>query len=159
MSTKNNPFAAFDPFKAWADFTPAKATEQFTKMLADMKFPQANVDAIVASQRKSFEALGAANQVAMEGLRSVAQRQSEILSEAVEKTTAVMDAASKSKNPQDIFTAQADVAQKAYEKAVKDLNELSTMLAKTSSDAATPINARIQASFVELKDMAASAAK
>ncbi len=164
MTNKNTPFMDFDPLKAWTAFDPLKAadqftkmSDQFTKMFGDMgmgkgmSIPQTNIDAIMATQRKSMEALNVANQKMLDGVRAVSERQAEIVRDAVEKTSAAMDVLGKAKTPQEAVEKQTELARKAYDKSVKDLTELRDLVVKTSKDAVDPINARIQESFDEIK--------
>ena len=55
------------------------------KMMKDFKMPGLDVDGLLSSQRKNLEAIGEANKVAMEGMQAVAQRQTEIMREAMEE--------------------------------------------------------------------------
>ncbi len=163
MTRKNSPFTEFDPFQAWAGFDPLKAADQFTKMFGDtdkftkmfgdmgMGMPQTNIDAVMASQRKSMEALTVANQKMLDGVRVVSERQAEIVRDAVEKTSAAMDVLGKAKTPQEVVEKQSELARKAFDKSVKDLNELRELVVKTNKDAVEPISARIQESFDEIK--------
>ncbi len=157
MTKKTNPFAEFDMFKAWTDFDPSKATEQFTKIVKDMNLPNVDMDAFVTSQRKSLEALNVANQKVIEGVRNVAERQSEIMRDAVETTTSAFDTLGKAKTPQEVAEKQIDMARKSYDQAVKDLSELGDMISKTNNDAIAPISARVTESFAEAKTLAAAA--
>jgi len=159
MTRKNSPFTEFDPFKAWTDFDPFNAADQFTKMFGGMEAPQVNINAVMDSQRKSVEALTVANQKMLDGVRAVSERQAEIVRDAVEKSSAAMDVFGKAKNPQDIVEKQAELARKAYDKSVKDLNELRELVVKTNKDVVEPINTRIQESFDEIKAITTAAAK
>lgn len=159
MTRKNTPFTEFDPFKAWSGFDPLKAADQFTKMFGDMGGSQFNIDAVMESQRKSMEAMSLANQKMLDGVRAVSERQAEIVRDAVEKSATAMDLFGKTKNPQDIVEKQAEMARKAYDKSVKDLNELRELVVKTNEDVAEPINTRIQESFDEIKAITTAGVK
>ncbi len=79
MSTTNpfNPFANVD----FSKFDMSKF--DITKMMGDVKIPGFDVQAIMDAQRKNIEALNAANQTAVQGMQAVAQRQAEILTQAM----------------------------------------------------------------------------
>lgn len=161
MTRKNTTFMDFDPMKAWAGFDPMKAADQFTKMFGDMGvsmpkgMPQVDMDAVMASQRKSLEVMNVVNQKALEGVRAVSERQAEIVRDAVEKSSSAMDVIGKAKTPQEAVEKQAELARKAYDKSVKDLNELRDLVVKTNKEVVDPINVRIQESFDEIKAMTA----
>lgn len=159
MTRKTQPFADFDVFKAWSDFDPAKATEQFTKMFQGVDMPKADIDAVMASQRKTLEAVNAANQAALEGVRTLASRQAQIVRDAVADTQAAFEAMGKVKSPKDAVAKQAELARKSYDKAVADLTELRELAFKTNSAASEPINARIQESFDEVKAISETLSK
>jgi len=59
------------------------------KAFGDFRVPGIDVDAIVAAQRKNFEALTQVNQFAVEGLRTVAKRQAEIAQQTIEEASAI----------------------------------------------------------------------
>lgn len=159
MTRKTPTFADFDVFKAFADFDPTKATEQFAKMFQGMEMPKADIDAMMASQRKTLEAVNAANQAALEGVRALSTRQAQIVRDAVADSQAAFDAIGKAKNPKDVVTKQTELAKKAYDKAVVDLSELRDLVNKTNVAASEPINARIQESFDEVKALSEQFAK
>ena len=159
MTRKTANFADFDMFKAFADFDPAKATEQFTKMFQGMEMPKADIDAMMASQRKTLEAFNAANQAALEGVRALSTRQAQIVRDAVADSQAAFDAIGKAKNPKDVVAKQTEIARKAYDKAVVDLSELRDLVNKTNIAASEPINSRIQESFEEVKAISDQFAK
>lgn len=159
MTRKTNPFVDFDMFKTFADFDPAKTTEQFTKMFKDMELPKADVEAMMASQRKTLEAMNAANQAALEGVRALSTRQAQIVRDAVADSQAAFDSLGKAKGPKDVVVKQTEIARKAYDKAVADLVELRDLVNKTNVAAVEPINVRIQESFDEVKAISDQFAK
>lgn len=159
MTRKTQSFADFDVLKTFADFDPAKATEQFTKMFQGFEMPKADIDAMMASQRKTLEAVNAANQAALEGVRALSTRQAQIVRDAVADSQAAFDAIGKAKSPKDAVTKQAEIARKSYDKAVADLSELRDLVNKTNVAASEPINARIQEGFDEMKAMSEQFAK
>ena len=46
-----------------------------------------NVESLVQAQRKNFEAIAAANQLALEGYQAVAKRQADIVRESIDGAT------------------------------------------------------------------------
>ncbi|MEQ8665668.1 MAG: TIGR01841 family phasin [Rhodospirillales bacterium] len=159
MTRKTPTFADFDMFKTFADFDPAKATEQFAKMFQGFEMPTADIEAMMASQRKTLEAVNAANQAALEGVRTLSTRQAQIVRDAVADTQAAFDAIGKAKSPKDAVTKQTEIARKAYDKAVADLAGLRDLVNKTNVAASEPINTRIQESFDEVKAISEQLAK
>ena len=144
----------FDFSKLIKEFDPTKVVEQFSSALKQYKMPGIDVDALVASQKKNLEALTAANRVAFEGLQAVAKRQAEILQETMNESTKAVDQVTKAGSPAEITAKQADLAKQAFERALGNMREMAEMVSKSNQEAANTINARISATFDEIKDMA-----
>ena len=150
MSTQNpfNPFANFD----FGKFDLSKF--DMTKMLGDVKIPGFDMDAIMAAQRKNIEALTAANQAAVQGMQAVAQRQAEILSQAMNEVSSIaQQLAGSASNPQEMTTKQAELARKAFEQALANMRELAEMVSKSNTEAFAIINKRVTESLQELKGL------
>jgi phasin family protein len=141
-----NPFANFDVSK----FDLSKF--DMTKMLGDVRIPGFDMQAVMAAQRKNIEALTAANQAAVQGMQAVAQRQAEILSQAMGEVSSIaQQLASSVSNPQEITTKQAELAGKGFEQALANMRELAESVSKSNAEAFTIINKRVTESLKELK--------
>ena len=126
-----------------------------SKMLGDMKLPMVDMDAIMASQRKNIEALTNANKLAFEGIQAVARRQADVMRQMIEEISGMVSELMSASSPEERVTKQADLAKAAYEKVLGNMKELAEMLAKSNTEAAEVITARISESLDELKSMAA----
>ncbi|MEQ8964260.1 MAG: phasin family protein [Azospirillaceae bacterium] len=126
----------------------------FTKMMAEYKVPGMDMDAIMAAQRKNFEALTQANRLAYEGMQAVATRQAEILRGAMDEMSASMREMMASGAPEEKVSRQADLMRDQFEKAIANMRELSEMIAKSNTEAADVINQRIAAQIDEMKSIA-----
>ncbi len=145
---------ADNPFNPFANIDFSKF--DFSKMMGDLKVPGFDMQAAMESQRKNIEALTAANQAAVQGLQAVAQRQAEILSQAMSEVSAVaQQLASASTNPQEMTTKQAELARKAFEQALANMRELAEMVSKSNTEAFAIINKRVTESLQELKSLVA----
>ncbi len=145
---------ADNPFNPFANVDFSKF--DFSKMMGDLKVPGFDMQAAMESQRKNIEALTAANQAAVQGLQAVAQRQAEILSQAMSEVSAVaQQLASASTNPQEMTTKQAELARKAFEQALANMRELAEMVSKSNTEAFAIINKRVTESLQELKSLVA----
>lgn len=147
----NNPF---NPF-ANVDFSKFDFSKfDITKALGDVKIPGFDMEAAVAAQRKNIEALTAANQAAVQGLQAVAQRQAEILSQAIsEVSTVAQQLSSAGSNPQELTAKQTELARKAFEQALANARELAEMVSKSNTEAFAIINKRVTESLQELKSL------
>lgn len=159
MARKNDTTINFDPLNVFSSFDPAKAGEQFTKMFGEFAAPKMDMDAFLSVQRKGMEVMTAANQAAFDGVRAIAERQADMVRESVEATAGAVEAMRTVKEPKVAMEKQADFARTAFDKAVKDTNELRDLAVKTSGDVAAPISAHIRASMDDLTAMATPAAK
>lgn len=154
MSKNTNPFAAFDVSKFTADFDPAKLADQFTKMAGAMDLKTVDVNAIIKSQQKNLEALNEANVAVVEGVKAIAQRQSEIFKTTLTEAQDVVKGITEIKTPQDAAAKQAELMKGAYETALANMRELAEMAAKSNEESAEKINARITESLDEIKAQA-----
>lgn len=147
----NNPF---NPF-ANVDFSKFDMSKfDITKMLGDVKIPGFDMQAAMDAQRKNIEALTAANQAAVQGMQAVAQRQAEILSQAMsEVSTVAQQLASAGNNPQELTTKQTELVRKAFEQALANARELAEMVSKSNTEAFAIINKRVTESLQELKGL------
>ncbi|MBK8173764.1 MAG: phasin family protein [Rhodospirillales bacterium] len=135
------------------EFDPSKMVGEFSNMLKQYKLPGVDMDSLVASQKKNVEALTSANRVAFEGLQAVVKRQAEILQETMNEASKAVDALSKAGSPPEVAAKQAELAKDAFERALSNMRELAEMVAKSSQDATSTINARISTSLDEMKDL------
>jgi phasin family protein len=122
----------------------------FTKAFADMKMPMFDIDAITATQQKNIEAFTAANQLAMDGVRAVFERQVQIAQQSVEEAQTALKAVAEGKAKVD-FEEQAAVAKAAMEKAAANVRELSDMAAKSQNEVFDVLNKRMLDGIEEVK--------
>jgi len=122
-----NPFADFD----------------FTKIAGEFKFPAVNVESMVETGRKNVAALTTAGTTAVEQIKTIAQRQGDMIRAAVEDL---------SKHGSDVLAAatveekavkQIDFAKKSYEVAIANAQELAGLYAKSQAEVLTAIHARV----------------
>ena len=147
----NNPF---NPF-ANVDFSKFDFSKfDLSKALGDVKIPGFDMQAMMDAQRKNIEALTAANQTAVQGMQAVAQRQAEILSQAMsEISTVAQQLSGSASNPQELTAKQTELARKAFEQALANARELAEMVSKSNTEAFAIINKRVTESLQELKSL------
>jgi phasin family protein len=130
-----NPFADFD----------------FTKIAGEFHFPTMSVESVVETGRKNFAAMTTASTAAVETIKSIAQRQGDMIRTAMEDLSKhgsdVMSAAT----IEEKATKQIDFAKKSYESAVANAQELAGMYTKSQSEALVALNARIAELSDEVK--------
>ncbi len=131
----------------------------FSKTFANGKTPVVDFDAVVALQRKNIEALTAANQVAFEGAKAIAQRQAEIAREAVAEFSKVAKEFTSVGSPEEKLAKQAEVAKAGFENALSNVRELTDMVQKANVQAIDVISKRVAANFDDVKSAITKAAK
>jgi phasin family protein len=125
----------------------------FTKAMADFKFPAMDMDALLAAQRRNIETFSAANKVALEGAQAVAKRNMEIVQAAVAEMTEAMKTMAGTEAPQAKAARQAELIKAAYEKAVANMRELADMIQRANGEALGLINKRFAETMDEMKTM------
>lgn len=136
---KENPFSEFF---AQNDF--AKSFEQYQNLPFDLKD-------MLETQRRNVQAFTEAQQLAMESLQAIAQRQAEILSQVVEDNSNIAKGLLSEGTPEEKMSKNADFFKKAYERTVENMRELSEMVNKSNIEAGNIINKRVTASMNEIK--------
>jgi phasin family protein len=124
-----------------------------TKMLAEFKMPGVDIEQMMSSQRKNIEALTKANQLAIEGMQTVARRQAEIVRGGIEEASALMREMMQPHSPGDRVAHQAEAAKQAIERALGNARELAEIVAKSGNEAFDIINKRVGESLDEVKHL------
>ena len=132
------------------DSEQASPLADLTRMLEQFKVPGVDMGAIVESRRKDVEALAAANQAALESMQGLASKQSEILAHAFKGVQDGFQSMVTSGVAPD-HVRNAEIARKAYERAVTDMRELGEMARKAQTDAMAGVSARAQEKVQEMK--------
>jgi phasin family protein len=130
-----------------------------TKLMADFKLPQVDVEALVAVQRKNIETFSTANKLALEGMQAVAKRNMEIMQQTMADMTEAMRAIASAEPPQAKAQKQAEIMKAGYEKAMQNMRELQDMVQKVSGETLGVLNKRVTESLDEVKAMMAAATK
>ena len=138
--------------------SPSKATPitpDFTKFFGTFQIPGLDLDGFVASQRKNFDAVSAAGQLAFEGFQAAFRRQIEIATElAGNGSTGVQDLFAISGTPQDKLAKQADVFKASLDKGLANVREIWEIIGKSNSEAAEVLTKRFGEGISEIKTAA-----
>lgn len=137
-----------------ADFTKFFPTDLSAAMPSLPFFPF-DLKAVMDIQRKNLQAFSEAQHLVVESLQALAQRQAEIISQAVEDQTSLLREIIGDGSPEEKVAKQADRMKKNYEKSVANWRELSEMAQKSGQEAGDIVNDRIAASLGELKSSVA----
>jgi phasin family protein len=126
-----------------------------TKLLAEFKVPGVDLETIMASQRKNIDALTKANQLAIEGMQTVARRQAEILRGGFEEASSMMREIMQTQSPEDRVARQTEAAKKSVERALSNARELAEIVAKAGNEAFDVLNQRLGEGLDEVRDAVA----
>jgi phasin family protein len=130
---------------------------ELEEMLKQWKVPGIDLDGMMASYQKNMDALTEAGRVATEGMKALAERQTQIMRDAMEALRGATAELTSAKDPQDFAARQAEVAKHAFEKASDNLKELADLVVKSNTASFEVIQSRMNQSLVELQDLMHSA--
>ncbi len=126
----------------------------FTKIMGDFKVPGIDMDQMMHAHKKNLDAVQEANKLAFEGLQAVASRQAEVLKTTMEATQKVMKDLMAQDAPEEKLTKQVEAVKASFDKMLANMKEMSEIVAKSNTDAADVLYARISASLEEIKGLA-----
>jgi len=150
MTKPSNPFLDMD-------FTKMMSEMDFTKMMSEMKLPGVDMTAVTAAQTKNVEAVIAANQRAIEGFQTLAQRQAQILQESMGELTQAMTALTSDTSPDVKAQKQMELAQEAMGKALSDMREIAEIMTESTNETFEVINKRVTESIDEARKILSKA--
>jgi phasin family protein len=134
------PFANADLTKAWINF----------------KLPSLNIEALLEAHRKNAAALTDANQVAFDGLKTLAKHQGDLFKTTVDDYSKVTSDVLVATSFEERATKQADAARHVYLSTVARFRELSDIVVKANVSAVDILNARATEAFDEFRALFAA---
>jgi phasin family protein len=129
----------------------------FTKLAGELKFPVVNVETVVETGRKNFAAATTVSTAAVEAMKTIAQRQGDMVRAAMEDFSKHGSEVLAAASIEEKATKQIDFAKKSYDLAIANTKELADLVAKSQAEAFEALNARVAELTEEVK--AAFAAK
>jgi phasin family protein len=130
-----NPFTDFD----------------FTKIAGEFKIPTVNVETMVESGRKNFAALTTASTTAVESVKTIAQRQGDMVRAAMEDLSKHGSEVLAAATVEEKAAKQIDFVKKSYDMALANTKELADLYVKGQTEAFTAINERLAELTDEVK--------
>ena len=137
----------------------------FSKVWADVKIPDFNVDVLIAAQQKNIEAMSLASKAAIEGWQVFAKKQAELWQSAVEDTGALAQDVASAKEPADKLAKQTDFAKSVMKSGLANAREAQELATKTANKTVNIVSKRLVegmdevVSYVETVQPKAAAAK
>ena len=109
--------------------------------------PAFDVETMAGIQRKNLEAMTKANQLAVEGIRALTLRQSEIMQRALEEASGLWRDLLVPSSPEGMLVKQTGAAKQAFEQSVATVRELRELSAKATTDVFSVLAKRVSESF------------
>lgn len=123
-------------------------------MMSQFSVPGVDLASVVESRRKDIDALVAANRAALETAQALAQKQTEMLMQAMQAIQqAARDAAGGD------VTKISESARAAVEKAIGDMKELAQIAQSAQTDAMAALTKRATEQLAEIRDVAGATKK
>jgi phasin family protein len=123
----------------------------FTKAFGDIRMPGVDFQALADTQHKNLEALAQASQLAIDGVRAVAQRQAEIVPRSIEHVSTMFREWAQPDASEDRFAKHVELAKSAFETGIANARELAELVGKTGSDTFTVLSKRVSESLDEVR--------
>jgi phasin family protein len=123
-------------------------------VIGDLRIPGIDAGLLVETQRKNIEAMTQAQQLAVEGMRAVTQRQAEMLQQAFGDASALWRDLLQPATPEERMARSADAAKQAFERSVAGVRELNELGAKAGGDVFSVFARRLSESFDEVRLLA-----
>jgi phasin family protein len=120
-------------------------------LFGNFRFPSFDVESIVEMQQKNLEALTQANQLALEGMQALTQRQAEIIRQAIADASGLLGDWTQSSTPEDRVAKSADAAKLAFEKGLAHAHELNELTVKAGTDVFSVLTRRVSQGFDEMR--------
>jgi phasin family protein len=133
--TFKNPFTDFD----------------FTKIAGEFKLPTVNVETLVETARKNLAVMTSANTAAVETVKTIAQRQGDMVRAAMEDFSKHGSEVLAAATVEEKVIKQIDFAKKSYETAIANAKELTDLVGKSQTEAFEALSARIAELTDEVK--------
>ena len=123
----------------------------FTKAFGDIRMPGIDFQELAATHHKNLEALAQASQLAIDGVRAVAQRQAEIVQRSIEQASTMFGEFAQPDGPEDRFAKHVEFAKSAFEAGIANARELAELVGKAGNDTFNVLSKRVSESLDEVR--------
>lgn len=147
-----------NPFEAWLKPEYLNNLNNLNNMNPASNMQMAGFKDIMESARKSVQAFAEAQQIAVESMQTVMQRQREIISKAMQDNSAILQEIVNEGTPEEKVARGAELIREAYEDAISGMQEVGDICTKSGREACDVIARRITTYLDEVKSTARAAA-
>lgn len=125
----------------------------YSDFLKDNGLPKAPFDIarLIETQRRNFQTLAEAQQIAFRSFQSIATRQAEIFSQILKEQNCLTSEILKEGNTEDALARNAELIKKSYETTIAGMNEIGEIVRKSNTETSGVLNRRLKASLKEIK--------
>jgi len=131
--------------------TPQNFTEMFTKLGEQLKIPSIDMTKIMEHHQKNLEAMTKSWQAMASGASEIASKQREIVQQAVQDVTAMVQEYKPGGSAQEIMAKQTEFAKKAMEAAIANTRDITELVQKSSAEAFKIVQDRMKESYEEIR--------
>lgn len=129
------------------------ASPDLARTWMDLKLPSLTLATLIEAQHKNAAAIGNANQVVFDGLKTLLQRQGFLLTSSVETSSRVTSDLLATQSFEERAARQADAARDTYFSVVARMRELSDIVIEANMAAIGIVNARIIEGFGDFRTL------
>ena len=123
----------------------------FSKISGEFKLPTVNVETFVETARKNFATMTSLNTAAVEQMKTIAQRQGDMVRAAMEDFSKHGSEVLAAATVEEKAAKQIDFIKKSYDSAITNTKELADLYTKGQADAVTALSARVAELTEEVK--------
>ena len=131
--------------------TPQNFTDMFTKLGEQLKIPPFDMTKIMEHHQKNLEAMSKSWQAVASGASEIASKQREIVQQAVQDVTAMVQEYRPGGSAQEIMAKQTEFAKKAMEAAIANTRDIAELVQKSSAEAFKVVQDRMKESYEEIR--------
>jgi phasin family protein len=131
--------------------------DMIKKFGVDLDLPKVDVDRLIATHQKNFDALAQSAKVAADSVKAVAARQKEMIESTFKDALAMASELKPGGEPRQLLARQSDALERVLNSAVGGTHEIADQVQKSSSEVLKLVTDRITESFKEVRASVGSA--
>ena len=132
--------------------------DMIKKFGVGLDLPKVDVDKLIETHQRNFDALAQSAKVATDSVKAVATRQKEMIESTFRDALAMASELKPTGDPQQLLGKQSDVLERALNSAVGGTHEIADQVQKSSAEVLKLVTDRITESFKEVRESVGSKA-
>ena len=125
--------------------------DMIKKFGADLKLPNVEVDKLIVTNQKNFDALAQSAKIATDSVKAVAAKQREMIESAFRDALAMAGELKPTGEPQQLLVKQKEMLERALNSAIGGTQEIAEQVQKSSAEVLKVVTDRIAESFKEFR--------